>query len=96
MRLKDLQSRFVRFSFYGAQIGILSLIALFIVFYFGLFVPLGVPGHAQWKATLETDFGIWFIVGCTILGWVGMAVLLLIGGAFSSSVFHVNEGLSDG
>ena len=86
------ESRFVRSCFWGSQLGILSLTALFIVFYFELFVPLGVPGRLKLQATLQTDYGIWFIVGCTILGWVGMAILLLTCGALGSSLFNLPSG----
>ena len=85
------ESRFVHFSFWGSQLGILSLAALFIVFYFELFVDWSVPGHSKLQSTLKTDYGIWFIVGCTILGWVGMAVFLLMGGAIFSSLFGINH-----
>ena len=87
-------SRFVISCFWGSQLGILSLTALFVVFYFELFVPLGVPGFAKLHATLETDFGIWFIVGCTVLAWLGVGMFLLIGGAIFSSLFRLDEGSS--
>lgn len=52
------ESRFVVSCFWGSQLGILSLTALFVVFYFELFVPLGVPEFAKLHGTLQTDFGI--------------------------------------
>ena len=88
------ESRFVQSCFWGSQIGILSLGALFVVFYCQLFFPIGIPAHSKLQSTLATDFGIWFIVGCTILGWSGMAVLLLIIGAIFSSLFKVDNQLS--
>lgn len=90
------ESRFVISCFWGSQLGILSLTALFVVFYFELFVPLGVPGFAQLRATLQTDFGIWFIVACTVLGWLGVGVLLLTGGALFSSLFRLDLDSSGG
>ena len=86
------ESRFVIFCFWGSQLGILSLTALFVVFYFELFVPLnGVPGFAKLDATLQTDYGIWFIVACTVLAWVGMGIFLLTGGACFSSLFRLEK-----
>lgn len=90
------ESRFVISCFWGSQLGILSLTALFVVFYFGLFVPLGVPAFAQLRATLQTDFGIWFIVACTVLAWLGVGVLLLTGGALFSSLFRIDLDSSFG
>lgn len=84
------ESRFVINCFWGSQLGILSLTALFVVFYFELFVPLGVSKFAKLHATLQTDFGIWFIVACTILAWLGVAMLLLTGGALFSDLFKLN------
>lgn len=89
------ESRFVRSCFWGSQLGILSLTALFVVFYFELFVLLGVPSLFKLHATLETDFGIWFIVGSTILAWLGVGMVLLIGGAMFSSLFKLEVGSSD-
>ena len=88
------ESRFVISCFWGSQLGILSLTALFVVFYFELFVPLGVPSFAKLHATLQTDFGIWFIVGCTVLAWLGLAMLLLTGGALFSSLFRLDVDVS--
>lgn len=87
-------SRFVISCFWGSQLGILSLTALFVVFYFELFVPIGVPSFAKLHATLQTDFGIWFIVASTVLAWLGVAILLLTGGALFSSLFKLDLDLS--
>lgn len=91
---KIYESRFVISCFWGSQLGILSLTALFVVFYFELFVPLGVPGFAKLRATLQTDFGIWFIVACTVLAWLGVGILLLTAGALFSSLFRLDPGSS--
>lgn len=88
-------SHFVIFSFWGSQAGILALITLlFIIFYFGLFLPWWAPGKSQHESTLQTDFGIWFIVGITLLGWVVVGVTLRTGGAMFSSLFSVDKGLA--
>ncbi len=87
-------SRFIIFAFWGSQVGILAL-GTFIVFYRGLFLPLGIFVHRKTAQRLLTDSWIWLIVGCTILMYILVAIALLIGGAMFSNLFVVNDDETD-
>ncbi|KAL8835783.1 MAG: hypothetical protein Q9170_003177 [Blastenia crenularia] len=89
-------SRFIIFAFWGSQVGILAL-GTFIVFYRGLFLPLGIFVHLKTEQKLLTDSWIWMIVGCTIAMSILVMIALLIGGAMFSSLFVINdEGMDQG
>ncbi|KAL8765111.1 MAG: hypothetical protein Q9209_007710 [Squamulea sp. 1 TL-2023] len=89
-------SRFIIFAFWGSQVGILAL-ATFIVFYRGLFLPLGIFVHSKTRQTLLTDSWIWLVVGCAIPLYILVAIALLIGGAMFSSLFVISDnGMDEG
>ncbi|KAL8791168.1 MAG: hypothetical protein Q9195_006007 [Heterodermia aff. obscurata] len=84
-------SRFIRSSFWGSQLGILGLGAIFVILYFQLSIPESASNYSKLQVTIATDYGLWFIVGCTVLGWLGMAALLLCAGAMFSSLFKIER-----
>ena len=89
-------SRFIIAAFWGSQVGILA-VGTFIVFYRGLFDPLGITGRSRTENSLRTESWIWFIVGCSLAAFLGVAIVLLIGGAMFSSLFVIyEEGIADG
>ena len=85
------KSRFIRGAFYGSQLGILALGFIFVAYQFLLFIPKTVSDHSMLQATIATDYGIWFLFGCTVVGWLGMVVLLLLAGATFSSLFKIEQ-----
>ena len=85
------ESRFIRSAFWASQLGIFGLWFIFIILYFQLFIPVSVSNHSKLQVTIATDYGLWFIVSCTILGWLGMAILLLFAGAIFSSLFKIER-----
>ncbi|KAL8947320.1 MAG: hypothetical protein Q9222_006386 [Ikaeria aurantiellina] len=82
-------SRFIIAAFWGSQLGILALGVILVLFYFQLSVPIEVSDLLKLQATIATDYGIWFLVGCAVVGWLGTAVILLLLGACFSSVFRM-------
>ncbi len=89
-------SHFIIFAFWGSQVGILAL-ATFIVFYRGLFLPLGIFVRQETRQTLLTNSWIWLIVGCTIGTYILVAIALLVGGSMFSSLFVVdNDEIDEG
>ena len=89
-------SRFIIAAFWGSQAGILAVGTL-IVFYRGIFFPLSITGFSRTETSLQTESWIWFIVGCYIAAFLGIAIILLIGGAMFSSLFVIyDDGIVDG
>ena len=84
-------SRFIRSAFWGSQLGIFGLGVIFVILYFQLSIPVSVSNHSKLQVTIATDYGLWFIVGCSVLGWLGMATLLLCAGASFSSLFKIER-----
>ena len=87
-------SHFIIFAFWGSQVGILAL-ATFIVFYRGLFLPLGIFVDQETRQTLLTNSWIWLIVGCAIGTYILVAIALLVGGAMFSSLFVADNDEMD-
>ena len=85
------KSRFIRGAFYGSQLGVLALGLIFVAYHFLLFIPKTISDHSMLQATLATDYGMWFLAGCTVVGWLGMVVLLLLAGATFSSLFEIEQ-----
>ena len=79
------KSRFIRSSFWGSQVGIAG--ALYFIFSSELFIPIGIQSRPERQATIDSDYGFWFVMGCAIVSWLMVALLLLIGGATFSSAF---------
>ncbi|KAI4217823.1 MAG: hypothetical protein L6R36_009258 [Xanthoria steineri] len=83
-------SHFIIFAFWGSQVGVLAL-ATFIVFYRGLFLPLGIFVRQETRQTLLKNSWIWLIVGCAIGTYVLVGIALLVGGSIFSSLFVVDN-----
>ncbi len=71
------QSGFIQSLFWISQICFLCFFCLLTVFYF--MVVVGTP------------FGLWLIIGLSFIGWVGVVVLLFIGGAIFSKLFEIDN-----
>lgn len=89
-------SRFIIAGFWGAQVGILA-VGTFIVFHRGLFLPLGISSISRAEKSLRTESWIWFIVGCSLAAFLGVAIVLLTGCAIFSSLFVIyDDGIIGG
>lgn len=86
--------RFIRAAFWGSQVGIAG--ALFAIFYCELFAPIGTPiVRPGLRATIESDYGFWFIVGSGLFCWTAVAAILLLWGSFFSSLFAIGLSSAD-